>query len=155
MKLSLQFNNLSFNTQCLSSATSKKRSPSRPIPVTNALEQSSLKVDNQQLLPLELSLLQRRITQLSRKSVWQHSSLVKDLINTQQAERRYLQKQITNLLNPLSRSISFQQLAVFKGCFSGCTIHSVSRRCSWMITYVEQRSMKPLSQKNNFKTCFL
>lgn len=34
MKLSLQFSKLSFNTQCLSSATSKKKSPSRPMPLT-------------------------------------------------------------------------------------------------------------------------
>ena len=47
MKLSLQFSSLSFNTQCLSCTTLKKKSPSRPMPVTKALEQSAFKVHNQ------------------------------------------------------------------------------------------------------------
>ena len=41
------------------------------MPVTKALEQSSFKVDDQWLLPLELSLIQKRITQPLRESVWQ------------------------------------------------------------------------------------
>ena len=87
--------------------------------------------------------------------LWEIQSIPRTYI-----EKRFLSKQITSLLNQFSRSFSFQLHAVFKGWFSGCndsTCHSATklvRRCSWLINYLEQPSMKPWSQKNHFK-CFL